>query len=92
MLYFKQFKRLKQQTKYFQKEIFYKIYKLLIILTINYATITGFFHKKCSKFYFRNICIFSYKSKSIRRALRSSRNTIRGLSNFGIFFGYYKAS
>ena len=92
MIFFKQKKALLQQKNIFIKEVYYKLYKLLIIFLKNNKFLTGLLLKERIPLYYHNICVFSKKAKSLTRKLKISRIALRNLSNLGIFFGLAKLS
>jgi ribosomal protein S14 len=92
MLFFKRKKSFLQQKNNYIKEVYYKLYKLLVIfLKWNNFLACLLLQKKHAIFY-HNICIFSNKAKSISRKLKISRIIMRNISNKGIFFGLSKLS
>ena len=92
MLFFKQQKALLQQKKSFLNELYYKLYKLFIIIFKWNKSLAKLITQKKRSFFYRNICIYSKKEKSIQRDLKLSRYSIREFSNKGFFFGLHKLS
>ena len=92
MIFFKQKKALLQQKNIFIKEVYYKLYKLLIIFLKNNNFLSSLLLKQRIPLYYHNICVFSKKAKSLTRTLKVSRVALRNLSNQGIFFGLAKLS
>jgi len=90
LLFFKYTKSVLQQKTNFIKEVYYKLYKLLIIFLKSYKLLAGLILHNKVKVYYRNICIYSKKAKSISRQFKVSRIIIRELSNKKIFFGLHK--
>ena len=92
MLYFKEVKTIIQQKNYIKKEIYYKLYKLFVI----FLKINNLLGQLLSQFqkhiFYKNICIFSKKSKSVIRLFKISRAMLREKSNLGFFFGLHKLS
>jgi ribosomal protein S14 len=92
MLFLKQQKALFQERKIFIKEVYYKLYKLFIIFLQRNKLLGDLILKKKSSLYYRNICIFTSKSKSVSRKLKVSRIMLREVGNKGFFFGLIKLS
>lgn len=92
MLFFKYQKSVLQQKLNFKTEVYYKLYKLLIIFLKSHKLLAGLILQNKSHIYYRNICIFSKKAKSISRKLKVSRIIIREMSNKKLFFGLHKLS
>ena len=91
MLFFKYEKSIIQKL-IFKNEVYYKLYKLLIIFLKSHKLLAGLILQKKSHIFYRNICIFSKKAKSITRKLKVSRIIIREMSNKKLFFGLHKLS
>lgn len=92
MLFFKHQKSILQQKTNYIKEVYYKLYKLLIIFLKLHKVLAGLILQNKKHTYYRNICIFSKKTKSISRQLKVSRIIIREMSNKKLFFGLHKIS
>ena len=92
ILFFKQQKTIIQQKKYYIKEIYYKLYKLFVILLKWNKLLGNIIFQKKKAIYYKNLCIVSQRSKSIQRKLKVSRIIIRENSNKGLFFGLHKVS
>ncbi len=92
MLFFKSEKSILQQKTNFIKEVYYKLYKLLVFFFKTNKLLGQLILEKKKHIYYRNICIFSKKAKSISRELKVSRILVRELSNKNFFFGLRKIS
>lgn len=92
MLFFKRQKALLQQKTNFLKEVYYKLYKLFIILFKWNKSLAKLIIQKKHTYFYRNICIDSKKEKSINRYSKLSRYSLRLFCNKGLFFGLYKLS
>ena len=92
MLFFREVKATVQQKTYLKQEIYYKLYKLFVIFfkSPNALGLLRIQLKKNS--FYKNICIFSKKSKSIIKLFKVSRAMLREKSNVGFFFGLNKLS
>jgi len=90
--FFKQQKALKQQKNSYRKEVYYKLFKLFIILFRCNKPLAGILLKNIKSTYYRNICIYSYKAKSLTKCLKISRISLREISNKGLLFGLCKIS
>lgn len=92
MLFFKKQLTLKQLDLYIINELKYKILKILIrYLKLKYI-VKSLFLTSYNKIYFKTICSYSYRNKSIIRIFKASRIQIRNLNNISFFFGFYKRS
>lgn len=92
MLFFKRQKALIQQKNHFLNEVFYKLYKLFIILFKWNKSLAKLILQKKKTYFYRNICISSKKEKSINRYCKLSRYALREFCNKGLFFGLHKLS
>jgi ribosomal protein S14 len=92
MLFFKYQKSILQQKINFFKEVYYKLCKLLVIFLKSQKLLARLIVQRGQHLYYRNICIFSKKAKSVSRKLKASRIMIRELSNKKLFFGLHKVS
>ena len=92
MIFFKHKKTILQQETVFIKEVYYKLYKLLVIFLKSHKLLARLILQKKPTLYYRNICIFSKRTKSISRKLKASRIVVREMSNKGLFFGIHKVS
>lgn len=92
MLFFKQQNAILRQKYSFIKEVYYKLFKLFIIVLKWNTLLAGLVLQQKNSIYYRNICIVSHRSKSVSRVLKVSRIIIREMCNKGLFFGFSKIS
>lgn len=92
MLFFKNQNSINYQKRFFIKEVYYKIYKMLIIFLKWNKLLGKLIIKNKKSLYFHNTCVYSNKAKSISRKLKISRIIIREFANKSLYFGLHKHS
>lgn len=92
MLFFRTQNTIRYQKFYFVKEIYYKLYKLLIIFLKWNLKLGKLIVRQKKSIFFKNTCIFSSRAKSVSRKLKISRLMIREISSKGFYFGLRKIS
>lgn len=92
MLFFKTQNSLRYQQIYFMKEIYYKLFKILVIFLKANSQLGKLLISKKKSIFFKNTCIFSSRAKSISQKLKLSRIMIREIASKGFFFGLHKLS
>jgi hypothetical protein len=90
MLFFKKQQALRNQINYVKKELIYRLFKILTYYLKTTNRINSFFSKSSKKIYFKLICCYSYRNKSLQRIFKASRIQVRNNNNNAGFFGFHK--